>query len=82
LVDSENRLINEEGRYIDEQGEYVDKNGVKVDKEGEYVIDSQPFLDDEGNPIVVEENKPEEVKNETNSKETTTESEKPPEPAN
>jgi len=82
LVDSENRLIDEEGRYINEQGEYVDKNGVKVDKDGEYVIDSQPFLDDEGNPIVVEENKPEEVKNETNSQEATTEPEKPSEPAN
>jgi hypothetical protein len=39
-------------------------------------------LDDEGNPIVVEENKPEEVKNETNSQETTTEPEKPSEPTN
>lgn len=59
LIDAEGRLIDDNGRYIDEQGNYVDKFGNKVDKDGEYLIDSEPFLDEDGKPIVLEENKPE-----------------------
>lgn len=57
LVDSEGRLIDENGRYIDDNGNYVDKFGNKVDKDGDYVVDTQPFLDDDGNPIILEEDK-------------------------
>ncbi len=62
LVDAENRLINDAGRYIDEEGNYVDKNGARVDSEGDYVVDAEPFLDDEGKPIVLETDKKEETK--------------------
>ena len=54
-IDSEGRLVNEDGRYIDEQGNFVDKDGNPVDKEGEYVVDAEPFLDDDGKPVVLEE---------------------------
>lgn len=61
LVDEEGRLIDEEGRFIDEQGNYIDRYGNRLSKEGDYVVDSQPFLDDDGNPIIVEEPKVEEA---------------------
>jgi hypothetical protein len=53
LVDSEGRLINEDGRYVNESGELVDKFGNRVDENGEFVVESQPFLDDDGNPIEI-----------------------------
>tara|TARA_B110000503_G_C7121078_1_gene402559 strand:+ start:851 stop:1729 length:879 start_codon:yes stop_codon:yes gene_type:complete len=56
-IDSEGRLVDENGRYINEQGTFVDKDGNEVDKEGEYVVDAQPFLDDDGKPVVLEEDK-------------------------
>lgn len=56
-VDSEGRLVDSKGRYIDTDGNYVDKDGNRVDADGEYVFDTQPFLDDNGVPIVVEEDK-------------------------
>jgi hypothetical protein len=59
LIDAEGRLIDDNGRYIDEQGNYVDKFGNKVDKDGEYLIDAEPFLDEDGKPIILEENKTE-----------------------
>jgi hypothetical protein len=55
LIDAEGRLIDDKGRYIDEAGNYVDKFGNKVDKDGEYLFESKPFLDEEGNPIVLDE---------------------------
>lgn len=75
LVDSEGRLVDAEGRFIDEAGNYVDKFGNRVDKDGEYVVEFQPFLDEDGNPVVLEdEKKPEptpEPTNETKPVETT-----------
>jgi hypothetical protein len=62
LVDSENRLIDENGRFINEEGHFVDKNGNLVDQEGDYIVDAEPFLDEEGKPVVLEEAKPEETK--------------------
>lgn len=61
LIDREGRLIDENGRYLDEEGNFVDKFGNKVDKDGEYVVESQPFLDDDGNPVVLEEDKVEQT---------------------
>jgi hypothetical protein len=51
LVDKDGRLVDESNRYIDENGNYVDKNGFRVDKDGEYVVETKPFLDDDGKPI-------------------------------
>jgi hypothetical protein len=62
LIDKDGRLIDETGRFIDEEGNFVDKFGNKVDKDGEYVVDSEPFLDDDGNPIVLDEEKPKDEK--------------------
>jgi hypothetical protein len=57
LIDSEGRLVDEGGRFIDESGNFIDKFGNRVDKDGEYVVDQQPFLDDNGNPIILDEEK-------------------------
>ena len=57
LVDAEGRLVDSEGRFIDEQGNYVDKFGNRVDKDGEYVVEFKPFLDEDGNPVVLEDDK-------------------------
>lgn len=54
LVDIDGRLIDENGRYINDKGEFVDKNGNRVDKDGEYLVDSEPFLDDDGKPIIID----------------------------
>lgn len=55
LIDADGRLIDESGRFIDEQGAFVDKYGNKVNSDGDYLVDPQPFLDDDGNPIILEE---------------------------
>jgi hypothetical protein len=57
LIDSEGRLIDESGRFIDENGNFVDKYGNKVDAEGDYVVEPEPFLDENGQPIVLDEEK-------------------------
>jgi hypothetical protein len=63
LVDFEGRLIDENSRYIDADGNFIDKFGNRVDKDGEYIIESKPFLDDSGNPIILEnKDKKEETK--------------------
>jgi hypothetical protein len=62
LIDAEGRLIDESGRFIDEEGNFVDKYGNKVTSEGDYIVDTQPFLDDSGNPILLEEEKKDEPK--------------------
>lgn len=61
-VDSEGRLVDENGRYIDNEGNFIDKDGNRVDSDGEFIVDSQPFLDDDGNPIVLEEEVKTEIK--------------------
>lgn len=69
LVDFEGRLVDESGRYIDADGNFIDKFGNRVDKDGEYVLESKPFLDDSGNPIILENN---DKKEETKKDETVT----------
>ena len=54
-TDKDGKLVDSEGRYIDEEGNFIDKYGNRVDGEGEYVAEFEPFLDDDGNPVVVEE---------------------------
>jgi len=72
LVDVDGKLIDERGRYIDEQGNYVDKYGNRVDVDGDYVVDSEPFLDDEGKPVVLEKEKPVTEENKTDDTNKTT----------
>lgn len=67
LIDSEGRLIDESGRFIDKDGNFVDKFGNPVDKDGEYIVESLPFLDDDGKPIVVENNDAKETKDTSNA---------------
>lgn len=62
LVDRDGRLIDESSRYINDKGEFVDKYGHRVDENGEYIVESQPFLDDDGNPIIEEKTKDESIK--------------------
>lgn len=63
LVDADGRLIDENGRFINEKGEFVDKNGNLVTADGDYVVEFKPFVDDNGNPVVLEtqDSKPNEV---------------------
>lgn len=51
LVDEDGRLINEDGRYVDSAGNLVNIYGDPVDENGEVLVESKPFLDDDGNPI-------------------------------
>jgi len=60
LVDADGRLIDESGRFIDEEGNFVDKYGNKVTQDGDYIVEPQPFLDDNGNPVILEEEKKDE----------------------
>lgn len=69
LTDGEGRLVNEKGRYIDEEGNYVDKYGNKIDEEGNYDVEFKPFLDDAGNPIILDDS--------TQNEEESTEEKKP-----
>jgi hypothetical protein len=62
LVDEKGRLIDDFGRFVDEDGNYVDKDGNKVDSEGDYIVEFKPFIDDNGNPVVLE--KKDDTKNE------------------
>lgn len=55
LIDIEGRLLDESGRYVDENGGFVDKFGNIVDALGDYVVETQPFLDDSGQPIILED---------------------------
>lgn len=74
LVDAEGRLIDETGRYINEEGKYVDINGNLVDSTGEYIVDFKPFLDDDGKPIVIDEDKSNENKSQKQPEDKTIES--------
>jgi hypothetical protein len=71
LIDSEGRLIDEDNRYIDEEGNFVDKYGTKLKDDGEYDLDSQPFLDEDGNPIIISEEKDEAPKTKKSKPKTT-----------
>ena len=60
LTDADGRLVDENGRYVDDHGNFVDKFGNRVDKDGEYVVEAQPFLDDDGKPVIIDEDKQDE----------------------
>jgi hypothetical protein len=71
LIDVDGRLIDESGRFIDEEGNFVDKYGNRVNLEGDYVVETKPFLDDNGNPILLDQE---------NNDKSTTETKKEEEP--
>lgn len=50
LIDAEGREIDEEGRFV-KDGQYVDIDGRPVDADGNWIVDEEPFLDDDGNPV-------------------------------
>lgn len=58
LVDSDGRLINEDGRFVayreDGTQYFVDRDGNEVTEDGGKKIEFKPFLDDDGNPIVLD----------------------------
>jgi hypothetical protein len=57
LIDADGRLIDADNRFIDEEGNFVDKFGNRVDKNGDYVVEPEPFLDENGKPIILDEPK-------------------------
>lgn len=64
LVDSDGRLINEEGRFVayreDGTQYFVDRDGNEVGEDGEKKIEFKPFLDDDGNPVILDSDNPDE----------------------
>jgi hypothetical protein len=52
LIDADGRLVDDRGRYIDEEGNFVDRFGNKMSETGEYIVDAQPFFDDDGKPVI------------------------------
>jgi hypothetical protein len=62
LIDRQGNLIDEDGQFVDEEGYVLDKpggsrvnhSGAPINKEGEIQIETAPFTDDAGNPVLVE----------------------------
>lgn len=52
LVDENFRLVDENGRLIDDNGKWIDEEGNQIDERGNFVLESKPFLDDDGNAII------------------------------
>lgn len=69
LTDRDGRLVDEQGRFIDKSGNFVDKYGNRVDSEGEYIAEFKPFLDDNGNPVVLDDDKSSSAENDTSKAE-------------
>jgi len=66
LIDKQGKLVDGEGRHINEDGFYIkwinDKDYIKVDvngrplkDNGDFDVQFIPFLEDDGNPVVIEE---------------------------
>lgn len=55
LIDTEGRLVDEDGDLINDNGEKIDTNGNTIDSKGHYKVEKMPFLDDDGNPVLVSE---------------------------
>lgn len=51
-VTSDGKRIDENYNYVDENGNITDENGVVIDSDGLPKVETAPFLDDDGNPIV------------------------------
>jgi len=76
FIDAEGRLVDENGRFINDSGEFVDKFGNLVDSQGDFIVEQEPFLDDSGQPVIVDE----EVKDEEIADTTSAKSEEPESP--
>ena len=51
LVDELGRRINAFGQLINNDGKRVDEDGNLLDDKGDYVVETLPFLEDDGTPI-------------------------------
>lgn len=51
LIDASGRLVDSDGRFINDQGEYVNASGERVNEDGSPLVQSQPWLDEEGHPL-------------------------------
>lgn len=51
LVDTDGRRIDSEGYYLNDEGKRVDPQGNLLGENGEYLVETKPFLDDDGNEI-------------------------------
>ena len=81
LIDADGRLITRDGKHIDKEGRYirwnddgvsvfVDSEGKELNDEGEYDVETSPFLDEDGKPIVLEsEKEPDKPKRKSRKKE-------------
>ena len=81
LIDTDGRLITRDGKHIDKEGRYirwnddgssvfVDSEGKELNDEGEYDVETSPFLDEDGKPIVLEsDNAPDKPKRKSRKKE-------------
>ena len=76
FIDAEGRLVDENGRFINDSGDFVDKFGNLVDSQGDFIVEQEPFLDDSGQPVIVDE----EVKDEEIADTTSAKSEEPESP--
>jgi len=64
LVDEENRLIDEFGRFVNDDGKLIDKDGNLVSDDGDYLLEFSPFLDENGQPVSLDNNSNNETKEE------------------
>lgn len=57
LVNKEGHLINTKGELVDSEGHLVNENDERIDEEGNVIQEEEftPFLDDEGEPILLED---------------------------
>lgn len=55
FVNSEGKRVNDKGFLINEDGELIDEDGNLIDEKGNPKEVEQPFLDDEGKPILLSE---------------------------
>lgn len=50
-VTVDGKKINENFQYVDDEGNITDADGNRIDEDGLPIVESQPFLDDDGNPV-------------------------------
>lgn len=76
LVDADGRLINEDGRFVayreDKSLYFVDRDGNEVTPEGDKLVEFKPFLDDDGNPVLLDSDEAKETEEEKPKEKTRT----------